>query len=59
MVENLKKWIQVGLTILSPLQSKLFLSPSFITYSSNYVQRQILQTSVDLKTKNQNLSSGM
>lgn len=44
MVENLKEQIQVGLTILSPLQSKLLLFPSF-----NYLQRQTFQTSVDLK----------
>lgn len=48
MVENLKEWIQVGLTIRSLLQSKWLLSPSFITYSFNYLQRQTFQTSVDL-----------
>lgn len=51
MAENFKEQIQVGLTILSPLQSKLLLSPNFITYSSNYLQRKTIQTSVDLKKK--------
>lgn len=49
MVENFKEQIQVGLKILSSLQSKLLFSPSFITYSSNYLQRKTIQTSVDLK----------
>lgn len=49
MVENFKEQIRVGLTILSSLQSKLLLSPSFITYSSNYLQRKTIHTSVDLK----------
>lgn len=57
MVENLKEQIQVGLTILSPLQSKSLSSPSFTTYSSKYLQRQTFQTSVDLKKPK--LCSGM
>lgn len=51
MVENVKEQIQVGLTVLSPLQSKLLLSPSFITYSSNYLQENYSDFSGSKKKK--------